>query len=183
MANLAPIPGPGCERCEEGLILVVGRNKNWEETCPHCGPKPQPTPRTIIIHDPLGNAGKMVRNLADAIGLRDWTFRVDYAPLENPHHAAEVTRTYGRKCAVVTIHDVFLQASPEEQVQTIAHELIHCHLGVVQDHAALLEQSLPVETFSVWHPLFELQLEFAVDALADVITQHLANPLLGVGDE
>ena len=57
-----PIPGPGCDHCEGGLILVVGRDKIWEETCPRCGPKsipwsyaapidagwPAPQPRAIV---------------------------------------------------------------------------------------------------------------------------------------
>ena len=57
-----PIPGPGCDHCEGGLILVVGRDKSWEETCPRCGPKsipwsyaapidaglPEPQPRAIV---------------------------------------------------------------------------------------------------------------------------------------
>ena len=57
-----PIPGPGCDHCEGGLILVVGRDKIWEETCPRCGPKsipwsyaapidaglPEPQPRAIV---------------------------------------------------------------------------------------------------------------------------------------
>lgn len=57
-----PIPGPGCDHCEGGLVLVVGRDKIWEETCPRCGPKsipwsyaapidaglPEPQPRAIV---------------------------------------------------------------------------------------------------------------------------------------
>lgn len=122
--------------------------------------------------------GQYTRNLADAIGLRDWTFRVDYAPLDNPGHRAEVERTYGRKCATILIHDDFLQSSPEDQAQTIAHELLHCHIGGMQDHASLLRESLPSGVFAVWHPLFEWQVELAVDALADVIALAIAIPML-----
>ena len=57
-----PIPGPGCDHCEGGLVLVVGRDKSWEETCPRCGPKsipwsyaapidaglPEPQPRALV---------------------------------------------------------------------------------------------------------------------------------------
>ena len=57
-----PIPGPGCDHCEGGLVLVVGRDKIWEETCPRCGPKsipwsyaapidaglPDPQPRALV---------------------------------------------------------------------------------------------------------------------------------------
>lgn len=113
--------------------------------------------------------GSYLRDLADRLGLRDWTVRVlDGAP-DTPDAVATVDCPSGRKIAAVNLSDGFLDLSPAEQRQTLTHELVHCHFWPAYD---LAHQYLSEDAFAA----FRQALEYGVDGLADVLAPHLPVP-------
>lgn len=119
--------------------------------------------------------GAYLRCLADLLGLRDWTVALDVSSDAGPY-GATVERVYGRKIARVAVCPEFAAMPAGEQRQTLVHELVHCHLGGAQDAARVLGGVLSSEAYGAWWPLFDHQIEFAVDALADAIAPTLPLP-------
>jgi len=129
----------------------------------------------------LGEFGPYLRFLADEMGLRDWTVQLECGPLENAEHVAEIQRIYGRKHARIRVSPEFWTEHPERQAQTLIHELLHCHFAGVQDAGVILGGVLHRKAYAAWHPPFEHQVEYAVDALAGVLARLL--PPLTQGTE
>lgn len=126
----------------------------------------------------LRSWGCFTRALMDRMELRDWTAQVDYAHDSAAQHNACVTRTIGRKSARIVLYPSFAAQSSDAQAQTIAHELVHLHLGALDDQLQDLEGILCEDAFHLYAAQFERLMEFGVDALADVIATHVAIPLL-----
>lgn len=115
------------------------------------------------------------QSMAAEIGLRDWRFQIRYDKNKGNEHTACITRIIGRKHAIITLTRRFLRQTNYGKAQTIAHELIHCHTGALQDLISDLEGVLPAEAFYILYNEHERLLEFAVDALADVVADHLSD--------
>lgn len=120
--------------------------------------------------------GEYVRDTADKLELRDWTFNVEHAALPSEDGLstlADVTCTDGRKLATVRVCENFRERDPEEQRHVIVHELVHCHLTQLQDQCESDLHSLigrPADT--VFELSFRRNLEYAVDALASALAKH-----------
>lgn len=117
--------------------------------------------------------GDYVRRAADEMELRDWTLDIGHAPSDEDTDA-QIRCTYGRKHATIFFAAGFRGYDADRQRQTVAHELVHCHLHaacdqVNNDLATLLGK--PAET--AFKTSFERSLEYGVDALADAIAKHL----------
>jgi len=77
--------------------------------------------------------GKYVRRRADDLNLRDWTIHLLHEPLASDcEHAAEITVTYGRAHASISLARHFLTYEPAVQRETLVHELIHIHLDPIE---------------------------------------------------
>lgn len=116
-----------------------------------------------------------VRHVADQLELRDWTIVVETDPPLSEDAGAAIRPVYGRKRAWLRFRDDFRRAGADDQVQTVAHELLHCHLDAIET---------PLEDDSVadlmgsaaYHVLFQAHrnaIEFAVDAIAESFVHHL----------
>lgn len=111
-----------------------------------------------------------LRQLADAMRLRDWTVEIEPEEPEDPNEQAHVVCIYGRKCARVRLSDGFLTDAPEEQRQGLVHELIHCHFDMANQTAL---EAMPEPVQDVYRRL----VEYGVDGLADAIAPLLPLPL------
>lgn len=117
--------------------------------------------------------GRYIRFVADAMELRDWTFVLSHDPAPDDCHA-HITNTYGRKLAVIQVASDFRSAPPEQQRQTICHELVHCHLEsstnmVLND----LSEHLGKQADWLFWESFKRQIEYGVDALASALAKHM----------
>lgn len=117
-----------------------------------------------------------IRQIANALELRDWAFTLSHDPPTDADAIACIECVYGRKHAVISVAARFWASAPEEQRQTIAHELIHCHLQPTVWNLNSLGSHVPVSTFDVLMGTHRDALEFATDALADAIAPHLPLP-------
>lgn len=77
-----------------------------------------------MIPDERAVLGEYVRDTADKIGLRDWHFNIAHEPCEEDY-GAQVHTTYGQKVARISFAHEFRQLTPEDQRETVLHELMH----------------------------------------------------------
>ena len=114
-----------------------------------------------------------VRETADNIGLRDWEIRLSGEPATEGK-AASVQAAFGRKFARILVGKNFRNESPEDQRDTIVHELIHLHLEPAADMVYRdLEKILGRPADAVFTNGFDRQLEYAIDGLAGAISPSL----------
>lgn len=77
--------------------------------------------------------GQYVRDRADNLGLRDWTFTLKHVALDPDDDAlAMIETTYGRRFATITLGYHFHTEKPEIQRHTVVHELLHVWFDQVE---------------------------------------------------
>lgn len=113
-----------------------------------------------------------VRWVADDMGLRDWTFEIEYR-CDNEDAHATVYPVDGRKLATIKFEEGFRRLKPETQRMVVVHELVHCHLAALQhqletDFEALLGK--PAD--ALMNRSADRNLEYAVDGLAHAINRQ-----------
>lgn len=131
----------------------------------------------MILKGDRDELGKYMRELADLMGLRDWTVNVlDEAP-DDDHHAADVEVRYGRRWANVRLASDWASERPESLRATCVHELLHCHLKPTE--WALNNAQLPLGTlaFGILEGAYNDALEVAVDAIATSWAETLPLPV------
>lgn len=122
-----------------------------------------------------------IRYLANELGLRDWTFELEYhqlPPIEDA--SASIDCIFGRKYAVIRFADTFFQADRSDQRNTMVHELIHCHLDGMD--AVIRDMGVQMGSFvhSVFQDNHHRELELATDGLATAISKKYLLPPKGL---
>lgn len=123
-----------------------------------------------------------VRWVDDSLELRDWTLTVVYDPeVEDSDALASIKCIYGRKHANIRLCPEFFSLSGEQQRQTVAHELIHCHLSGLEWQYNNLGGHVAPSVFEIVWGGMKDQVEFATDAMADALAKHLPLPIIPEG--
>lgn len=112
--------------------------------------------------------GFYVRDLANRLALRDWTFVLEPEHC-TPGRNAEIQPCFGRKHATLRLSNLFLQMPAGLQRHTLVHELMHCHLA---------ELSFYIQHLAFGDALRAARImqEMAVDGLADAMAILLPLP-------
>lgn len=117
-----------------------------------------------------------VRQVADMMGLKDWTFTVQMEPCENENAFAAIFPAPGKKHADIQVCADWNGASSERRQYSIIHELVHCHLVGATDVIRLDLEAAGVLTDAqhdwLWAS-FQRQIEYATDSLAQVIARQM----------
>lgn len=117
-----------------------------------------------------------VRWLANEVGLRDWTIRIDRDADGSEGAMASVRVVRGRKFAAIRLGADWATFTPDEVRHTLVHELVHAHTApldfIVEDTADALGSHAYAMLVVGWN----LAHETTVDALADVIAPHMPLP-------
>lgn len=117
--------------------------------------------------------GRYVRWIANELELRDWTITIDDDPCDEAF-AARVECTEGRKHATISFNERFTTYAPEDQRQTIVHELVHAHLAVCWRMVQTdLVNPLGHEGYGFFCDSYRRAQEYAVDAIADALAKHM----------
>lgn len=121
----------------------------------------------------LDMLAQYVRDRADELGLNQWRFRVSDEPCEDGK-LAEVEWTDGKFHADIRVIATFRDFKPEDQVDAVLHELLHCHISQIEDVVRL---DL-FETRALSQPMYEMvtvsmrrHVEYVVDTLAHSLTK------------
>lgn len=114
-----------------------------------------------------------IRRVADLMELRDWTVSLSKEP--SPEGiSARVSVTYGRKLAWIQVAPAFRDEHPDDQRQTIVHELVHCHVDAAYSMVLNdLEELLGKPADSIFLKGYKRQMEHGVDALASALAKRM----------
>jgi hypothetical protein len=120
-----------------------------------------------------------LRDLADALELRDWTVALAVGDPSGPARAdghrwgASSESIPGRKHVTVTFPPDVRDWEPNELRVTACHELIHAHLAPLSEMWRVdLYQHVARPTYELFNDGATRWLEYAVDALADATARH-----------
>lgn len=134
---------------------------------------------------------RYVRYCANEMGLRDWTLQVDLSTADDIREVdnhdgddqvwgAACDPVRGRKFAAIILGprviESLLEGNRDEFRQTIAHELTHCHFAPLWEmmrHDLWEGRLMTQDTYDVFIKSAERNLEYGVDAMAEVVAQRL----------
>ena len=119
---------------------------------------------------------KYIRWMADEMGLRDWTVSLAPDDFATEGAAADVLCLYGRKYLTIRLNRDFAERRLEQQRHWITHELVHAHLWSLDFTLNNASDHLPTAAFDLLQKCVNDNVEFAVDALAEVIAPHMPLP-------
>lgn len=124
---------------------------------------------------------RYVHEVAPLLGIgRGWVFVVHRDPPANPDCIGHCACVFGQRVAHLRFSAEFLDCPPEDQRETILHELLHVVHAVTQDQVQhVLANHMPKEAHAVFADLFNHAHEYAVDSLAVAIAPLFPMPELG----
>ncbi len=118
-----------------------------------------------------------IHHLAALLRLADWRIRLATEPAADGQNA-QAYQPFDARRTYIRVRDGWLDMEPEEQRDTIVHELLHLHLaemsGMINDDTGEL---LDKAAYHILHEQYRLAEERAVDTLAGAIA-----PLLPLWD-
>lgn len=132
--------------------------------------------RPDVIKHALPLLRGYVLMLQDPLHLLDWNVEVLTLLPDDPDISACIRTTVGRKQAAILVADRFFETPPEEQRQTIVHELLHLHTNLALDVFRMIQQARTEGWLALGAIMHENAIEHTTDALADVIAPFLALP-------
>lgn len=133
--------------------------------------------RKPVLKGDRDELGKYVRDMADEMGLRDWTIVLSHAEPDDDDHGAECDVTYGRKLATITFRDDWVQWDAERIRQLVAHELLHVHTWPMEQRLCDLKDLIGESAYTVASLAFRDALEHAVDGIATEWAATLPLPI------
>ena len=117
-----------------------------------------------------------IHTIREHLRLRDWNLLLGTSVPDNTDHLACITPTYGRQVARIELSHAFLTDTPENQRQTIVHELLHLHTNRA---ANVLDRVIDGRSEGWLHLSKEFHteaIEYTTDILADIIAPFLPLP-------
>lgn len=119
------------------------------------------------------------RQIAVAMGLGGWHIEQSADPASEGC-LAEIEPTYGQRHAKLSLCAEWDTLPPEEQRDTIVHELVHVHLASLTQLAYDLVQELDPSAVKVAQAALNLAEEYVVDAMAGAWSPYMPLPGGGV---
>lgn len=120
---------------------------------------------------------RYARDLADAMGLRDWGVAVRHEAPRDPNLLVEVRLADGRREMELSFCEDFALLEPDQQRHAVVHELVHPHLrdlwGAVEDGA---REAFGGMAFRVYTANVRREVEKSTDAFAAIIAMHMPEP-------
>lgn len=122
--------------------------------------------------------GEYIRELADTMGLRDWTVGIAHDPPDADLECnAQVHIPTGRKMAMISFPPTWMDRDPGEFRQTVVHELLHCHfapLGWTVEHTSPV---LGMASYTLHYNAHQNAEEVAIDSIALAWAETLPLPI------
>ncbi len=113
---------------------------------------------------------RYIRSIADALGLRDWTFDLSHQPAHDVNEMASIECVFGRRFAVIQVCANFADLDPELQRHVVVHELLHAAMSGTHSYVYHSLPSLLGESgWSAFESAYRQQEEHATDGIAAAI--------------
>jgi hypothetical protein len=121
------------------------------------------------------NELRYLRQLADLLGLRDWHITLSRA--HSAHDVFAAVRVDRQKDeATVHLNDTWHGFTPEQQRQTLVHELLHCHTTRLHRVVTRLGYLIDGPAMEYVKQAHDEEEEIVVQRLARVIAPYLPLP-------
>ncbi len=115
--------------------------------------------------------------LKASLNLGDWTIQLHWHDPAPDGALAEIQITDGRKLAVIRVATDFFTLTAEEQKHAFCHELVHCHLHLIQDQLRCdLPELLGAAGFAAFYASSVRGIEHAVDGISVAIAAYMPDP-------
>lgn len=88
---------------------------------------------------------------------------------------AQIFPTPGRFVATIKLGHDFYEMTPEDQRETLVHELLHLYLSV-PDGIWGMNEALNETTYLVLREAMHMQIEYATDHIARVLSKFMSLP-------
>lgn len=141
----------------------------------------RPRKRTQLWSKPdQGVVCTYVRDVADTLGLSDWTFRIRFDDAADADAIAQVVPTFGQRDAVLLLSALFAWSDPQVQRATICHELIHCILApITEAYGSALTEAAGQRSADVVDEAVSPVVEVATETLAIAVAELVPLPSFG----
>lgn len=114
-----------------------------------------------------------VRWVANEIELRDWTVELDRDACDDDR-AGHAVCIDGQRHVTVAVNANFRGYSPEEQRETIVHELLHAQHAVCWRMVQTdLAEPMGKIAYYVFCDSYRRAMEYTVDALSKALAKHM----------
>ena len=128
---------------------------------------------------------RYVRHMADLVGLRDWTLRVDVVSVVNATNhkyqggecGASIEVSHGRKYAIIEIREDWATWDKDELRRLLTHELMHAHTAPMLWALHNIQAVTGGALFEALDNAFDDAHESAVDAIATEWAEFLPLPV------
>lgn len=118
-----------------------------------------------------------VRELADLMGLRDWTIQVEVGGDDLVGYAGRCNVPYGQKFATIRLAPSWAKETWSELRNTCVHELIHCHMMPIRWSINNVQNHLSPSMFDMFTGSYTDFEELAVDGIATAWAETLPLPI------
>jgi hypothetical protein len=123
---------------------------------------------------------RYVNKLKSMMGLSHWTILVQAKPC-SPDALGETEVVHGQHLAKMYLHKDFRKDTPEDVRATIVHELLHCHMAVIEEAVSeMLKPDLDDQKGKAIHKmvasLIDYECERIIDALAESMGKWMPLP-------
>jgi hypothetical protein len=133
---------------------------------------PQPSSHLRAVGGEIEYVTAQVRQIADAVGLRNHTFEVTTASLGPGIHAT-CDCVPGRAYSTIRLDDGFFELPPGDQREVLIHETLHPLLHPLMGHVVDLRSELGRAHYETVERVFRRDLEVVVDTLTTALVRLL----------
>ena len=128
-----------------------------------------------LTPDDWSALGEYVAYVRDKLGLHTWSIHIEHKAC-NKNHQASIAPVYGRTHAVIRLSRYWPTLSASEQKHTIIHELLHLQFVGVQSAVEHLDGVISDDMVHLLEASHTESLEYAIDAIAYVLTELFKDP-------
>lgn len=118
---------------------------------------------------------RYISEAQQTLNLGQWKIELEDSPCEDDA-LAEIEVSENLWQARIRVAHSFFKEKPEEQRDTIVHELIHVHTAGIERSRDRMEKTLGELAWPVFQASMENEVERAVDALAKIVAPTLPIP-------
>ncbi len=146
--------------------------------------------KTIVVYKMAKQPAKLedmdvwvvryVNKLKNMMGLSHWTIMVQSKPC-NVDALGETEVVHGQHLAKMYLHKDFRKDTPEDLRATIVHELLHCHMAVIEEAVNEVLKPDPDDAkgksvHKMVTNLIDYETERIIDSLAESMGKWLPTP-------
>jgi hypothetical protein len=137
--------------------------------------------RKPLLKGDRGELGRYVRELADLVGLRDWTIVMKHGEPANDTSGADINVRYGQKVADIRFRTGWETMPADDLRWLVTHELVHCHLWRLDQRLCDVKPVMGDTAYTLYQFAVQEELEHTVDGIARTWARTLPLPVQAKG--